>query len=142
VRENSMHDNGGMSIDIGLDGPSPSPATGRYDGLVERPEVTSARYDEATGDTIIVLGLHAASIPAARTAYTLYVYGTTHLNRAGFAEGETFLRKVATANASTQVRVHADLRGHYITALTERLIDYGDLQLTGSSELCLGVKVP
>lgn len=142
VRENSLHDNGGMSIDIGLDGPSPSPATGRYDSLVERPEVTSARYDDATGDTIIVLGLHAASVPAARTTYTLYLYSTTHLNRAGFAEGETFLLKVATANASTQVRVHADLRGHYITALTERLIDYGDLQLTGSSELCLGVKVP
>jgi hypothetical protein len=142
VRENSMHDNGGMSIDIGLDGPTPSPATGNYNSLVERPVVTNARYDDATGDTIITLGLHAAPIPTAHTTYTLYVYATAHLNRAGFAEGETFLTKVATASASTEVRVHADLRGHYITALTERLIDYGDLQLTGSSELCLGVQVP
>jgi hypothetical protein len=142
VRENSMHDNGGMSIDIGLDGPSPSPATGNYDGLVERPVVTGVRYDEATGDTIIDLRLDASQITAARTTYTLYVFATSHLNRAGYAEGETFLTKVAASGGTTELRVHADLRGHYITALTERLADYGDVQLTGSSELCLGVQVP
>lgn len=141
VRENSMHDNGAMSVDIGLDGPSPSPATGNYAGLVERPAILNARYDAASGDTIIALLLDAQPIPTSTTTWTVYLYATPHLNRAGFAEGETFLTKVVFPHAS-EVRVHADLRGRWITAMTERLIDYGDLQLRGSSELCAGVRVP
>lgn len=143
VRENSMHDNGGMSFDISLDGPTPTPP-GNGLGLVERPAVTSARYDEANGDTVIGLRLDANQYPFTITTYTLYVFATPHLNRAGFAEGETFLTKIVlpVGAFTTEVRVHADLRSNYITALTERLVDFGDFQATGSSELCDGVKVP
>lgn len=141
VRENSMHDNGAMAVDIGLDGPSPSPATGNYAGLVERPTILSTRYDAASGDTIIALLLDAQPITTSTTTWTVYLYATPHLDRAGFAEGETFLTKVVFPHAS-EIRVHADLRGQWITGLTERLIDFHDLQLTGSSELSAGVKVP
>lgn len=143
VRENSMHDNGGMSIDIRLDGPTPTPP-GNGLGLVERPAVVSARYDDASGDTVIDLHLDANQYPFTVTTYTLYVFATPHLNRAGFAEGETFLTKVVLPLDvfATEVRAHADLRGNYITALTERFVDFGDFRVTGSSELCDGVKVP
>jgi hypothetical protein len=143
VRENSMHDNGGMSIDIGLDGPTPTPP-GNGLGFVERPAVTNARYDDASGDTVIGLRLEANQYPTTATAYTLYVFATPHLNRAGFAEGETFLTKVILPRDvfTTEVRVRADLRGNYVTALTERFVNFGDFQVTGSSELCDGVKVP
>lgn len=45
-------------------------------------------------------------------------------------------------SSETGDRVHANLGGQYITALTERFIDFGDLQLTTSSELSDGVSVP
>jgi hypothetical protein len=142
VRENSMHDNGGMSIDIGLDGPTPTPEHGGPEGFIERPMVVSARYDEAAGDTVINLTLRAAPFGGELTSYTYYVFTTTHLNRAGFAEGETFLTKLAAMSGSTEVRVHADLRGNYITALAERFVNFGFDQNTSSSELSDGVKVP
>jgi hypothetical protein len=145
VRENSIHDNGGLAFDIGLDGPTPTPKSSvSAGGLVERPLVTSAHYDATAGETIIDLGLDATVPAASISTYTLYVFATPHLNRAGFAEGETFLSKVTLAHNAdaAEVRVHGDLRGQYITALTERFVDFGDLQLTASSELSDGVRVP
>ncbi|HEX9459137.1 MAG TPA: right-handed parallel beta-helix repeat-containing protein, partial [Thermoanaerobaculia bacterium] len=141
VRENSMHDNGGLAYDIGLDGVSPTPS-GLAAGLVERPLVISARYDAVAGDTIIDLLLNATPPAASHTTYTLYLFASSHLNRGGYAEGETFLAKGSGNLVLGEVRVHSDLRGQYITALTERFVDFGDLQLTASSELSDGVRVP
>lgn len=144
VRENSMHDNGGIAYDIGLDGPSATPSGS---GLIPRPLVTSARYDAASGDTVIDLTFHADPFPEMVVTYTLYVFATPHLNRAGYAEGETFLAKVPIDNGKTaEVRFHGDLRGQYITALAERFlqlfIDIGEGNQTASSELSDGVMVP
>lgn len=135
VRVNSIHDNGIDAIDIGLDGPSDPREP-------HRPAVTAARYDAASGDTIVTL---STGTPAAfvRTQ-TLLVYANAALDASGRAEAETFIGSVILHDAETtaELRVYGDLRGHYVTASNIAFFDYyGELQKTQVSELSDGVQV-
>jgi hypothetical protein len=144
VRENSIHDNGGLSFDVGLDGPTAvPPLPGNSFSLVQRPFVTSALYDAAANETVISMRTDDPP-PYGNTIYTFYLFATPRLNRAGFAEAETFLTKVRLERGSraAEVRVPGDLRGQYITALAERYVYFGDGQVTGRSELSLGLLLP
>jgi hypothetical protein len=142
VRENSIHDNGGASFDVGLDGTT-SGLPGNSFAIVVRPSVTSVVYDAAAGETVVGLRTDDTS-PYGNTVYTFYVFATPRRNRAGFAEAERFLAKVRVERGirTAEVRVPGDLRAQYVTALTERFIDFGDGQVTGTSELSEGLLVP
>jgi parallel beta-helix repeat protein len=117
---NSMYDNGRFAVDVGIDGPTPLFA----------PAITSARYDEETGDTIVAL--------SASYTDTLYLFASPSLNRAGFAEA----KEPVWSGGSRVVRVHRDLRRQYVTALGQRqVIRYGDSFAYVTSELSPGVQV-
>ncbi|HEX3576924.1 MAG TPA: right-handed parallel beta-helix repeat-containing protein [Thermoanaerobaculia bacterium] len=128
--ENSIHDNGIDAIDIGLDGPS---ANGPLLSRTPRPTITSARYDAATGETVIAIdakGPEFASVIA-------HVYANHSLNGRGFAEAERYLGNVRGG----EFRIAEDLRGQIITALSEIVISVNDTYSVETSELSEGVIV-
>lgn len=145
VGENSMFDNGGLSFDIGMDGPGPNKFTAVYDGVAETPSVAGATFDGT--NTIIRLHDDELSQPTGNffagiaTLITLYVFETPQLNRAGFAEAEHFLGKLVVDGQDATLVVPGDLRGHYITAIARRFLVYFEYQSTTSSELSLGTQV-
>jgi titin len=99
VRGNSIHDNGGLGIDLGNDGvtlnhnhnPAPGP-----NNLQNFPELTRAR-SLSHGRTEVAGRLHSAP----NTTYTLDVYASAHANPSGYGEGQVYLGSVTiTTNAN------------------------------------------
>jgi len=138
VRDNAMSDNG-APVDIGMDGSGAASAP--PSNLIEpAPRIATAVYDAASGDTVVTIDVNA--LPVHFDTFTLYVYANRALDRAGRAEAETFLGTVATKTESTVAfRVHADLRGQYVTAMTLRSSEYTEFRDEVSSELSDGVLV-
>jgi parallel beta-helix repeat protein len=128
--ENSIHDNGIDAIDIGLDGPTPN---GPLVSRTPRPIVTVARYDAATGETVI--SVHIDGPPSSNV--TAHVYANRALNARGYAEAERYLGKVRGG----ELRIAEDLRGQIITALSEIEIYHDDSYSRETSELSEGVVV-
>lgn len=138
VRDNSMFDNG-APIDIGMDGPGAVSAP--PSNLIEpAPRIATAAYDASSGDTVVTIVVNP--LPVHFDTFTLYVYANRALDRAGRAEAETFLGKVpAETKTTVAFRVHADLRGQYVTAMTLRSSEYTEFRDEVSSELSDGVVV-
>jgi parallel beta-helix repeat protein len=128
--ENSIHGNGIDAIDIGLDGPS---ANGPLLSRTPRPTITSARYDAATGETVIAI---AAGGPPFSTV-TAHVYANRSLNARGYAEAERYVG----STRGGEFRIAEDLRGQIITALSEIAISVNDTLSLETSELSEGVVV-
>jgi hypothetical protein len=112
VQANSIAHNGGGGIDIGLDGRTLE-TTDSFLGPVIAPHIDSARFDAASGDTII-----EGPVPFGFSPRTIYLYTNTTLDIDGFAEGERFLGSPQFAAGRFTLRVHEDLRGLYVDGNT------------------------
>lgn len=142
--ENSLFDNGGLSIDVGMDGPSAPSTHGGIGTIASTPTVTDAAFDGTS--TIVQLHIDERSGPkvpvsggGVTSVTTLYVYETPNLNRAGYAEAEHFLGTVVVDGNDATFTVAADLRGHFITAIARTSRNYfGEYEETVGSELSLG----
>ncbi|HVR40667.1 MAG TPA: right-handed parallel beta-helix repeat-containing protein [Thermoanaerobaculia bacterium] len=121
VRENRIFGNVQPGIDFGLDGPS-------IDGA---PRILSARFDAASGETIIEGVIERKPINFALVTLTAYVYANTR-DEAG---GELFL---GTAHVDTTqhftLRYRGDLTGKFLDAMCIQITDFGDLVIRESSE--------
>lgn len=104
---NRIWGNGGLPIDDGLDGPSPSVLT--EDGPLPNPSVTSATYDAAAKSTTI-----RGTAPSG-TVVAFYAAAT-----AGEAERYLGATVVLRADGAFSVSVNADLRGQWIAATATR----------------------
>jgi hypothetical protein len=134
VRANTIAHNDGGGIDIGLDGRTPE-TNDFLLGPVSAPHIDSARFDAATGDTII-----EGPIPFAFHQQTLYLYANTTLDPDGFAEGERFLGTPQFAAGRFTLRVHEDLRGLLIDGNTIVTAN-NDVIARGTSEFGRAVRV-
>lgn len=112
VRANSTAHNAGGGIDVGLDGRTLE-TDDSFLGPVVAPHIDSARFDAATGDTII-----EGPAPFGFSPRTIYLYANTSLDADGFAEGERFLGSPQFANGRFTLRVHEDLRGLFVDGNT------------------------
>jgi hypothetical protein len=121
VLENRIFHNVQPGIDVGLDGPT----------LEAAPRITSARFDAASGETIVEGVIEQPPITYAIRTLTAYVYANTR-DEAG---GEIFLGSVrAAADGRFTVRYHGDLTGKFLDAMRIQLTDFGDLIARESSE--------
>lgn len=149
VGENSMFDNGGLSVDIGMDGPTPhSPPQVVLGNAAPVPHINDAYWDGTS--TVVVANIDEPSSPTpplfpssqVTSVTTIDFYESAGLNRAGYAEAEHFLGSAVVIGTVATFRVPQDLRGHYITAIgfTKRNF-FAEFTERGSSELSLGIRV-
>ena len=121
VLENRIVQNVQPGIDLGLDGPS-------LDGT---PRITFARFDAATGETVIEGAVTLNPNTFSIVTDTAYVYANTR-DEAG---GETFLGTATVdGNGKFTLRYKGDLTGKYIDAMKYQVTDFGDLIIRESSE--------
>jgi hypothetical protein len=129
IAANRFINSGQRAIDVGLDGPSPSEQTAPV------PSILSARYDAASGNTIIEGSGVARAYPRRET---LYLYA----NSADVAEGHRFLGTTTVDRDGRFVfRVHDDLRGTFVAAAGVILTDFGDIAWRNSTELSARLRV-
>ena len=137
VQANTFAGNGWGAIDVGLDGP-----TLRVDfsmvGPIAAPRITSARFDAASGDTIIEGAITEAGFPPRDV--NVYVYANGSVDSNGFAEGEKFLGVVQPSNGAFSLRVHQDLRGLYVDANLS-VVRHDEALQHGSSEFGPALRV-
>jgi Right handed beta helix region len=116
VSGGSIHDNGGLGIDYGLDGDDPLDAN-FSSGQPNAPLLISATYDSAKGETIITA---TVILPPGAYAYHRYML---FANGSADAEGETPLATTYEVSAGGMVTMHTkgDHRGKWLTATTTRV---------------------
>jgi hypothetical protein len=108
---NSIHDNGGLGIDYGLDGNDPIDRTGFQ---TNAPYLISATYDAAKNETLVT-GTLVTETPGHYAFYQFDVFA----NSTPDPEGETALTVLGQpvfANGSLTLRVKGDHRGKWLTA--------------------------
>jgi Right handed beta helix region len=108
---NSIHDNGGLGIDYGLDGNDPIGGSGSQ---TNAPYLISATYDAAKDETLVT-GTMVTDAPGHYVFYQFDVFA----NSTSDPEGETALTVLgqpALANGSLTLRVKGDHRGKWLTA--------------------------
>ncbi|HKO55461.1 MAG TPA: right-handed parallel beta-helix repeat-containing protein [Thermoanaerobaculia bacterium] len=117
IRMNSMFANGGLPIDIGLDGIS-APRADDTGVASNPPTILSARYDPALDITVITARVDTKPLGP---------YGNTHLidfyaNGAPDGDGEQFLTERAVApNSEFVTTVKGDFTGRWINATSTRV---------------------
>ena len=117
VRQNAIWGNGGLAIDDGLDGASPSVAGDNGD--IPRPFITSASYDPTTNTTTI---LGAADRTDAVEVFASDSRGAAGSGDAQHSLGRPDLLSPADVNDRRFVlRVKRDLRGQWISASATRI---------------------
>lgn len=119
IRQNSMRDNGGLGIDIGLDGPNAPVADDRLT-QGNAPTLLSAVYDPVTKRTAITLTLSTT----ATATYGNAVYVDLYSNDKPDGDGEKWFAEyfVANTNGETStINVPGDVRGKWINATAMRV---------------------
>jgi hypothetical protein len=119
IRQNSMRDNGGLGIDIGLDGPN-APVTDDHLAQGNAPVLLSAVYDPVTKRTAITLTLSTS----ATAPYGNAVYVDLYSNDKPDGDGEKWITDAYLANANgdiSTISVPGDLRGKWINATAMRV---------------------
>lgn len=115
---NSFQANHGLAIDFGLDGVS---LTVPHDVVTHPidlriPEITSARYDEATKTTIIE---GHAELPRAPHVFGVSVYTNDAPDPSGFGEGQYYIGSAGVSSDGTwRLVVMGRLPGPWVTATT------------------------
>ena len=128
IRQNRIWGNGGLGIDVGLDGPSP-------DGSVPAPVLTLAHYDPVTNQTVIE---GDAAKPAGfffNAQLDFFASDAPALSGAGEAQ-----RPIGEANSAPghfQFKVAGDLTGQFITVTATR-VDFVGFDQVGSEGLDQG----
>jgi hypothetical protein len=88
IRENSMHNNGGLGIDWGLDGVSPQTEDQGSDKPSNPPVLLSAVYDAAADKTLVTMTVNTRSLsPGAGHIVTIDIYS----NGTSDGDGESWL---------------------------------------------------
>jgi hypothetical protein len=113
---NRIWANGGLAIDYGLDGASPSVPSDH--GTLATPVITSAVFDPATGMTTI----RGTAAPVPSFYYAISIYASDAPGLGGAGEAQRFLVS-ALLPASFEWKVESDLRGQWVAA-TLSLFDY------------------
>ncbi|MGH7484555.1 MAG: right-handed parallel beta-helix repeat-containing protein, partial [bacterium] len=119
IRQNSMRDNGGLGIDIGLDGPNAPVADDRLT-QGNPPTLLSAIYDPATKTTAFTFTLSTAPIATFSSAAFIDLY----TNDKPDGDGEKFIAEAFVQNANGEtstLTIPGDLRGKWINATTTRV---------------------
>ena len=123
--ENRIWGNGGLAIDDGLDGPSPSVRTTR--GPLAPPAITSAAFDPVAGETTI-RGTASGPPQAENGALvSVQIFASDAPGLFGFGDAQRFLAQTGAGNF--EVRVKGDLRGQWVaatTVLSDSYIDESD----------------
>ncbi|MEA2568937.1 MAG: hypothetical protein QOI24_938 [Acidobacteriota bacterium] len=113
VNGNSIHDNGLLGIDIGLDLVVPPNV----------PKLTSAKYDPVTDTTIISGRVDADGGFGCCSSFGVSVYASDTLNARGLAQAERtlgFVQSQASGHFDFTFAAKGDLTGKWITAQTQR----------------------
>lgn len=120
IRQNSMRHNGGLGIDIGLDGPNPPEEDTPVNGGANAPVVFAAHYDVVTNTTTVTGSLHTA--PLADFASTAQV--DVYANDAPDGDGEQWIGSayaVATNGESFSIKLNGDYRNRWLNATSTRV---------------------
>ena len=117
IMGNSIQGNWQLGIDHGLDGVTREiPAPVAYGGgTVPMPEITSARFDPATGNTTI-----EGTVDAHHFTYFIEIYANDEPDPSGFGEGQYWLGQTDARPDRFTFVVHGDLTGKWITATATR----------------------
>lgn len=117
IRMNSMFANGGLPIDIGLDGATPPRADDT--GVASNPPaILSARYDAALDRTIITAKIETRPLGPFGNSYLLDFYA----NGAADGDGEQFLtERTVEPNAEIVTAVKGNFTGKWINATSTRV---------------------
>jgi hypothetical protein len=118
MRRNEMKDNGGLAIDWGLDGVSPTSGDD-HDGPTNAPVLLSARYDPATDRTSITFNITTARLGPYHNFGTLDVFA----NDTPTGDGERFIgtaEHLFTTGTMTVMVFAGDQRGQWINATWTR----------------------
>lgn len=129
VRGNSMKNNGQAGIDFGLDLATPNVADDSRRNVPNAPVLTSARFDPASGSTIISGHIDTAK-PSGMSwiSFDVDVYRSSALDAHGMAQGEQMLslrqdvEKPFTLqpNGDFTYVTNGDLTGQYVAATVTR----------------------
>jgi hypothetical protein len=120
VRGNRIWGNGGLGIDIGLDGPTIS-TTSENGIVVAAPTLTLAHYDPVSRKTIIE---GETSVPHPQQSepelYPIDLYANDAADPSGFGQGQRPIGTTKNANFTSTTHFHievdGDLTGQFITA--------------------------
>jgi len=146
VQNNSIHDNGGIGVDWGLDGPTSLDTSGR---MPPTPRLIDAFYDAAR-DVTVVHGVLPLPLPPTPTASIISGYGIEPYESgptsAGYGgderiPGGIIVRPTGGTEAPFTIELLHDHRGRTITAQTMRYIFF-DIPPDDSSEYSAPLLVP
>jgi hypothetical protein len=115
IRNNRIWSNGGVGIDIGLDGPTPSPA-----GLTPAPVITLAHFDPVSGRTVVEGDFALAGNQVYGPA--INVYANDAPDPSGYGEGQRPVAALGGQLNTTHfhVEIAGDLTGQFLTATFTR----------------------
>jgi Right handed beta helix region len=120
IRENSMRDNGGLGIDIGIDGVSRFREDDEYPAPSNAPTLLSAVYDAAENRTVVTLVLDSRPFGP----YISNVIFDLYANRGPDGDGEQHVGSRYAFDTDAEGRYHIDLfgdyRGQWINATSTR----------------------
>jgi hypothetical protein len=108
--QNRIWGNGGLAVDDGMDGPSPSVQSS--DGRATTPVITSATYDPATGQTTIRGNASAPNQFDVSSAVEIFASDAPGLF--GFGDAQRFVGR--TPPGDFELKVNGDLRGQWVAA--------------------------
>jgi hypothetical protein len=118
VRGNRIWNNGGLGIDIGLDGPTMSTMSDQG-SLITAPTLTLAHYDPVSNKTIVE-GDAVAHSNAGDPFFPVDFYANDAAGPSGFGEGQRPIGMTKDANFTSATHFHiefdGDLTGQFITA--------------------------
>jgi hypothetical protein len=128
---NRIFDHPLPGIDRGLNGPSPTSTS-----------IESARYDEPSNTTTIVIQGSSSQGTFGESHYTLYANESVDAD--GYAEGEQLLTTAPAAapgSTRTTVRASGDLRGKFVSATVTNVFNADGSLLYETGEFLRAVRV-
>jgi hypothetical protein len=141
IQRNSIHDNGYLAIDAGLDFQTPNREPDTAAAPPNTPTLFSAHYDPVTNKTVVRGRLDSTKLDE-RTAFVVDLYASRP--ESGEGQAEQWIAQQAVAHdAEFTIEADGDYRGKRITAThtRARLILWDDTGYN-TSEVSGGVLVP
>jgi len=134
-----IHENGGLAIDWGLDGPTSIEASGRMPPV---PRLIDAFYDPATRRTTVRGVIPAGAFPAGFHSVRAYIGGADAPDFGGGLEARSQAAFVPASGKETafEIVIAGDFRGARMTALT-LLYSFLDGPPVAASEYSAGILV-
>ncbi|HEY0160806.1 MAG TPA: right-handed parallel beta-helix repeat-containing protein [Thermoanaerobaculia bacterium] len=115
IRVNSMRDNGGLGIDIDIDGVSSAVDDDKYPEESNAPVLLSAVYDASRDRTVVKLVLHSSPLGPYGNSVILDVYA----NRGPDGDGEQRVYSSQGGPIET-IEIHGNYTGQWLNATSTR----------------------